>query len=184
MDGKAAKKNACRIFTPQRFRPAKPRLETFTFQHHACISHQPAHSHQPLQPTEVNSRREFEHSIFSADNMGIPAKRTKTKTRRWLRSVDQVKEDILSPRHLEIYKETKANEDLPGLGQHYCIECAKWFETDYSLTKHSKGKPHKRRLKDLENPYTHKDADAAVGLWTDNGTGPEKAKSQEIDMMA
>lgn len=58
---------------------------------------------------------------------------------------DQAKADLLSPRHLEIYKETKAAEDLPGLGRHYCIECSRWFETDTSLVVHAKGKPHKRR---------------------------------------
>lgn len=98
-----------------------------------------------------------------------------------------------------MYKETKAAEDLPGFGKHYCVECAKWFETETSLATHTKGKPHKRRyvlilylslplgfvlmvgrLKQLrEGPYTHKEADAAVGLWTDNG---KKMKSQEVEM--
>ena len=37
------------------------------------------------------------------------------------------------------------------------------------------------RLKQLrEGPYTHKEADAAVGLWTDNGK--ERTKTQEIEM--
>ncbi|KAG7284160.1 hypothetical protein NEMBOFW57_010521 [Staphylotrichum longicolle] len=113
--------------------------------------------------------------------MGIFAKRTKTKTRRRTRDVDQVKADLLSPRHLQLYKETKAAEDLPGLGRHYCIECAKWFETDSSLVLHTKGKPHKRRLKQLkEGPYTHEEANAAVSYRIDNG--PERTKSQEIEM--
>lgn len=39
------------------------------------------------------------------------------------------------------------------------------------------------RLKELkEGPYTHKEADAAVGLWTDNGRG-RAAETKEIDMM-
>lgn len=59
--------------------------------------------------------------------------------------LDQIQADLLSPRHLQQYKETKAAEDLPGLGRHYCIECAKWFETETSLVLHRKGKPHKRR---------------------------------------
>jgi len=59
--------------------------------------------------------------------------------------VDQIKADLLSPRHLELFKEAKAAEELPGLGKHYCIECAKWFETEVSLVDHRKGKPHKRR---------------------------------------
>jgi len=113
--------------------------------------------------------------------MGIFAKRTKTKTRRWTRDVDQVKADLQSPRHLQIYKETKAPEDLPGLGRHYCTECARWFETDSSLVVHANGKPHKRRLKALrEGPYTHEEAAAAVGYRIDNGPG--RTKSQEVVM--
>ena len=107
----------------------------------------------------------------------------------------------MSPRHLQLYKETKAPEDLPGLGRHYCTECAKWFETDSSLVLHTKGKPHKRRLvlvspvlslgfssdaprcrlKELrEGPYTHEEAAAAVNYRIDNGPG--RTKSQEVEM--
>ncbi|KAK3941171.1 zinc finger domain-protein [Diplogelasinospora grovesii] len=114
--------------------------------------------------------------------MGVIAKRTMTKTRRKLRDLDQIKADLTSPRHLAQHKETKAAEDLPGLGQHYCIECAKWFETETSLVVHRKGKPHRRRVKQLrEGPYTHEEANAAGGLRIDNG--PEKAKTREIEMM-
>ncbi|KAK2062345.1 zinc finger-containing protein [Colletotrichum caudatum] len=119
--------------------------------------------------------------------MGVTNKKTLTKTRRKTRDVDQIKADMRSPRHLQLYKNTKAKEDLPGLGQHYCVECAKWFETEVSLVGHHRGKPHKRRVKQLkEEPYTQKDAEAAVGLRTDNkgvnNDGPEKALDQEIEM--
>ncbi|KAF4453738.1 hypothetical protein F53441_3631 [Fusarium austroafricanum] len=83
--------------------------------------------------------------------MGVTNKRTITKTRRKTRDVDQVKADIMSPKHLKQFMETKAAEDLPGLGRHYCVECSKW-------------------LKQIaEGPYTQKEAEAAVGLRTDNG---------------
>lgn len=59
--------------------------------------------------------------------------------------IDQIARDVLSPRHLELFKQTKANEDLPGLGRHYCVECAKWFDTEFTLVSHRKGKPHKRQ---------------------------------------
>ncbi|KAF3801077.1 Zinc finger protein bud20 [Colletotrichum gloeosporioides] len=127
--------------------------------------------------------------------MGVGNKRTLTKTRRKLRGVsdnldrdvDQIKADMLSPRHLRQWKDTKAPEDLPGLGQHYCVECAKWFETEISLVGHQKGKPHKRRVKQLkEEPYTQKEAEAVVGLRTDNKGpskgGPERAVDQEVEM--
>lgn len=62
------------------------------------------------------------------------------------RDLDQVKADIASSKHLAQYQSTKAAEDLPGLGQWYCIECAKWFEGEHNLVAHRKGKNHKRRL--------------------------------------
>lgn len=61
------------------------------------------------------------------------------------RDYDQVRADIESPHHLAQYKATKDAEDLPGLGQHYCVECSKWFESEYNLKAHTKGKNHKRR---------------------------------------
>lgn len=77
--------------------------------------------------------------------MGVGNKRTRTKTRNHIRDLDQVKADLLSPKHLAQYKDSKASEDLPGLGKWYCTECAKWYETEASLVVHRKGKPHKRR---------------------------------------
>ncbi|KAF6818404.1 C2H2 finger domain-containing protein [Colletotrichum plurivorum] len=119
--------------------------------------------------------------------MGVGNKRTLTKTRRKTRDVDQIKSDMLSPRHLRQWKDTKASEDLPGLGLHYCVECAKWFETEISLVGHRRGKPHKRRVKQLkEEPYTQKEAEAAIGLRTDNKsntqTGTERALDHEVEM--
>lgn len=99
--------------------------------------------------------------------MGIENKRTLTKTRRYKRyaplshrqslsqpliiltptysDLDQIKADLTSPKHLKQFKDTKAVEDLPGLGQHYCTECAKWFDMETTLVSHRRGKPHKRR---------------------------------------
>ena len=77
--------------------------------------------------------------------MGVANKRTLTKTRRHTRDLDQIKADLLSPKHLSQYKDSKATEDLPGLGRWYCVECAKWFEGEASLVLHRKGKPHRRR---------------------------------------
>jgi len=70
------------------------------------------------------------------------------------------------------------------------VECAKWFEGENSLVQHRRGKNHKRRflfrlsecstfisfltrhrVRSLrDEPYTQKEAEAAVGLRTDNGT--------------
>ncbi|GAM36603.1 C2H2 finger domain protein [Talaromyces pinophilus] len=92
------------------------------------------------------------------------------KTKRRTRDYDQIRQDLTSRKHLQDFKDTKDAEDLPGLGQHYCVECAKWFETEHNLVAHRKGKNHKRRLRILkEDVHTHKTAEQAVGLGVDNG---------------
>lgn len=98
------------------------------------------------------------------------------------RDYDQVKADLASKRHLELYKESKVAEDLPGLGEFYCIECAKWFEGEHNLAGHRRGKNHKRRVKELKaEAHTQTAAEAAVGLRSDNG--PAKIQVTD-DMMA
>lgn len=88
-----------------------------------------------------------------------------------------------SKRHLEQYHESKAPEDLPGFGQFYCIECAKWFESETNLAKHRSGKPHKRRVKQLkEEPYSQKEAEAAIGLTTDNGKRKHEVEEMELEV--
>ncbi|KAK2855637.1 hypothetical protein FQN49_004995 [Arthroderma sp. PD_2] len=95
----------------------------------------------------------------------------RSKTKRRTRDYDQVTADLRSRKHLTQYHSTKDVEDLPGLGKHYCVECAKWFESEYNLVAHRKGKNHKRRLRVLrDEPHTQKTAEAAIGLGVvDNG---------------
>lgn len=105
------------------------------------------------------------------------------KTRRHTRDLDQIHSDVNSPGHLAAFLSSKAREDLPGFGQFYCKECAKWFESDLNLVKHEKGKPHRRRVKLLqEEPYSQKEAEAAMGLTTDNGVVNAKGKTVEVEM--
>ncbi|KAF2201318.1 hypothetical protein GQ43DRAFT_431735 [Delitschia confertaspora ATCC 74209] len=100
----------------------------------------------------------------------IRGEKSKKKTRRYTRDLDQVHADLHSERHLAQFKDTKAVEDLPGLGKYYCKECAKWFESETNFGSHKRGKVHKRRLRALrDEPYTQKEAEAAAGLTTDNG---------------
>ncbi|KAF2242106.1 hypothetical protein BU26DRAFT_524734 [Trematosphaeria pertusa] len=100
----------------------------------------------------------------------IRGDRSKKKTRRHTRDLDQIHADLHDEKHLAQHKDAKAIEDLPGLGQWYCTECAKWFESEANYGAHQKGKVHKRRVKQLrDEPYSQKEAEAAVGLGTDNG---------------
>lgn len=101
------------------------------------------------------------------------------KTKRLTRGLDQVKADLANPRHLQIYHSTKAAEDLPGLGEFYCIECAKWFEGEHNLAGHRKGKNHKRRVKELkEEAHSQKMADQVVGLGVENGVAKQEQKME------
>ncbi|KAM0793865.1 C2H2 finger domain protein [Usnea florida] len=94
----------------------------------------------------------------------------RSKTKRRTRDLDQIHADIRSTKHLNQQKSAKPATELPGLGQFYCLECAKWFEAEHGLLQHRKGKNHKRRVRALRlEPYSQKEAEAAVGLRTDNG---------------
>ncbi|KAI1165297.1 hypothetical protein F5B18DRAFT_649779 [Nemania serpens] len=115
--------------------------------------------------------------------MGVGNKRTLTKTRRKTRDIDQIKADLLSPKHLSQHQELKPKEDLPGLGRWYCVECAKWYDTEVNLVMHRKGKPHKRRVRQLrEKPYTQKEAEAAIGLGAVNEDPYKADKTAETEV--
>ena len=102
------------------------------------------------------------------------------KTKRLTRGLDQVKADLANPKHLTQYKSTKATEDLPALGEFYCIECAKWFEGEHNLAGHRRGKNHKRRVKELKGKaHSQKAAELAVGLTTDNMRTKEEVMVDE-----
>lgn len=56
------------------------------------------------------------------------------------------------------------DDDLPGLGQFYCTQCARHFADDLSLSRHLVTKDHKRRLKDVaQQQYSQREADLAAG---------------------
>ena len=75
----------------------------------------------------------------------IRGSESKKKTRRRRRDLDQIHRDIYVAGHLAQYKQEKSEEDLPGLGNWYCTECAKWFDQEDNLRKHLKSKVHKKR---------------------------------------
>merc|ERR1712004_212914 len=55
--------------------------------------------------------------------------------------------------------------DKAGLGQFYCVHCAKDFINPKAFQDHVKGKPHKRRLHALKtDPYTIEEANRAAGM--------------------
>lgn len=87
------------------------------------------------------------------------------KTKRRTRDLDLIYNDASSKESIMRLKNQPLDETKAGLGQYYCIECAKYFENQTSLDRHTKGKVHKRRVKDLkQRPYTNLEAEAASGV--------------------
>ena len=58
------------------------------------------------------------------------------------RDIDQIQDDMKDPSRVAI---TELDDDLPGMGQHYCLTCAKHFADESTLEVHQKTKAHKRR---------------------------------------
>jgi hypothetical protein len=60
-------------------------------------------------------------------------------------------------------------DELPGGGNFSCEPCNKYFIDQKTLDIHLKTKNHKKRYKLLQEvPYTHKEADAAGGIGTND----------------
>jgi bud site selection protein 20 len=110
--------------------------------------------------------------------MGQPTRRKKNlakhkeygkirRTRNKTKDIDQILEDLL-PQNITKYENQPIDENLPGLGQHYCIACANYYVDDNSLQSHYKSKEHKKRVKRLKEPaYTINDSKMYGGLHYD-----------------
>ncbi|KAL8135937.1 bud site selection protein 20 [Apium graveolens] len=64
------------------------------------------------------------------------------------------------------------DEDLPGMGQYYCLHCDRYFANVTVRDEHFKTKKHRKRLKIMAGPapHTQLDADLAGGMgMPDNG---------------
>ncbi|PIA37231.1 hypothetical protein AQUCO_03000073v1 [Aquilegia coerulea] len=69
-------------------------------------------------------------------------------------------------------KSLPVDEDLPGMGQFYCLHCDRYFSNVAVRDEHFKTKKHKKRLKLMKGPapHTQLDADLAGGMgMPDNG---------------
>ena len=86
------------------------------------------------------------------------------RTRNKTKDLDQIVED-LQPEKLLKFKNPEIDENLPGLGQFYCIFCARYFVNQKSLDDHYKTKEHKKRVKVVktEKPYTIEESKMHAG---------------------
>ena len=73
----------------------------------------------------------------------------------------------MQPEETEKLKNQEIDEFLPGLGQHYCVTCARYFIADKVMDEHLKTKQHKKRFKECTTtkPYTIEEAERAGGLF-------------------
>ncbi|EKM82187.1 hypothetical protein AGABI1DRAFT_55377 [Agaricus bisporus var. burnettii JB137-S8] len=91
--------------------------------------------------------------------------RRASRTRARTRDLDQIQLIDLDPKNRAELEAQPLDYEKPGLAQHYCVECAKYFETDHALKSHWRSKVHKRRCKQLREPvYTIEEAERAAGL--------------------
>ncbi|XP_021770573.1 zinc finger protein 593-like [Chenopodium quinoa] len=83
---------------------------------------------------------------------------------------DIVYNDLLKPDANR--KPLPLDEDLPGMGQYYCLHCDRYFSNVAVRDEHFKSKRHKKRLKIMLGPapHTQLDAELAAGMgMPDNG---------------
>jgi len=81
------------------------------------------------------------------------------RTRNYRKDIDQIYEDV-KPENAIKLENQEIDESKPGLAQHYCIACSRYFINRIALSGHYKTKIHKKNVKNLkEKPYTQKDAE-------------------------
>merc|ERR1712125_28749 len=92
----------------------------------------------------------------------IKGKASVLAKKRTTRYIDQVHDDLKVP-HKFSPGVLEKDEDLPGLGQFYCIPCARYFASAEVKAEHERSKLHKRRLqKASDTPHTQDDAELAA----------------------
>ena len=107
-------------------------------------------------------------------NMGrVPGSKNNTKknkqfkkaSKTWCRArdIDQIQDD-LEKEKAGRKMGFEIDDDLPGLGQFYCVHCARHFADLITLERHRDTKAHKRRLKDVkQEKYSQDVADFGAG---------------------
>jgi len=93
-----------------------------------------------------------------------PDEKRYQKTKRKTLDIDQIY-DSIQPDKVQktIKQQTQLDEDLPGLGQFYCLSCARYFINKQVLEGHCLTKSHKKREKDLKTkPWSVEDANLPI----------------------
>ncbi|XP_072976069.1 zinc finger C2H2 protein ECU02_0310 [Typha angustifolia] len=98
--------------------------------------------------------------------------KTARRTKFQLKGDDAVYDELLKLAEEKEAKPLPPDEDLPGLGQFYCLHCDRYFASEGVMDEHFRSKRHKKRMKLMKGPapHTQLDADLAAGMgMPDNG---------------
>ncbi|XP_019187122.1 PREDICTED: zinc finger protein 593 [Ipomoea nil] len=98
--------------------------------------------------------------------------KTARRTKFLLKGDDAVYQELNKPDADAQTKNMPVDEDLPGMGQYYCLHCDRYFANVTVRDEHFKTKKHRRRVKLMMGPapHTQLDADLAAGMgMPDNG---------------
>ncbi|XP_004510169.1 uncharacterized protein [Cicer arietinum] len=96
--------------------------------------------------------------------------KTDRRAKFLIKGDDMVYDELNKPE--EERKALPLDEDLPGMGQYYCLHCDRYFSGVAVRDDHFKTKKHRRRVKQMmgEAPHTQLDAELAAGMgMPDNG---------------
>eukprot|EP00920_Eleutheroschizon_duboscqi_P007478 GHVT01017049.1.p2 GENE.GHVT01017049.1~~GHVT01017049.1.p2 ORF type:complete len:107 (+),score=27.73 GHVT01017049.1:206-526(+) len=88
-------------------------------------------------------------------------KRGTRDLKRRVKDADQILEEI---RQGPPAQPPPLDDDLPGLGQHHCVSCSRYFIDSQAMQVHNASKKHKRRAKLVQISYTQEDAEAAAEM--------------------
>ena len=113
-------------------------------------------------------------------------KARKTKRSAPARDIDQIVFEDMQPVRTEQLTNQPLDEDKPGMGQHYCVPCARYFVSDVVMKNHVKGKEHKKRYKvaTTEVPYTIEESLRAAGVSIQKTAPSQIAQAQQVQQNA
>ncbi|XP_006848901.2 zinc finger protein 593 [Amborella trichopoda] len=92
------------------------------------------------------------------------------RTKFLVKGDDMIYKAVQKPE--EELKPLPLDEDLPGMGQFYCLHCDRYFSNTSAMDDHFQTKRHKKRVKQMMGPapHTQLDAELAAGMgMPDNG---------------
>ena len=76
----------------------------------------------------------------------------------WHHEQNKVKNELgllFLPQNLIKIVNQKPQEELPGLGQFYCVFCARYFVENNSLESHKKTKDHRKKVKESQSLHCY-----------------------------